>query len=143
MTGEIKKVKVDYGNQFRSLHMDLFDIAETLLCQNKITPKDFCIWVLLCKYMKPYSTEINIGMGEFAKRINKSRGHLSETLKRLIKNKLIIQHNKKLFINLNYATRGNDVYEHIYKICNSDLKMVQELNREKSREEDICYDEAF
>lgn len=138
-----EKIKIDYGNDFKVLHGEVFRVIQELLDCNKLKQKDICIWIRMLEYMKPYSTEIDISISELAKKVHKSKGHTAESVQRLIENNFIIQHNRKLYINLNYATRGNEVYKHVYDICNAKFDRRFEINMEKSREEDICYDEAF
>ena len=150
ITDNYEKVTIEFGNNYRIIQGEAFSYLKEQLKNKTITYTDGMIWVLLCEYMKNYSTEINIKMVDFAKSIGKSKSHISETFSRLVKCGLLIRINNTFYINLNYATRGNTVYNHICKISNYKDKIkeqkysyMQEVSLRKEKEEDINYSKAY
>lgn len=146
MDNSHEKIKIDYGNNFRMIHGDIYNYTKELIKQRKLSFSDIGIWFYLCEYMKPYSTELDISISKFSAILNKSKGHISESINKLIKYNLIIQKDKKLYINLQYATRGNDIYKYVYDISQANFETKYEFNNvsiKKAEESEINYSKAF
>lgn len=144
MVSNYDKVKVDYGNKFRMISGDIYnDYIKNLINSKQLTFSDIGVWLYLCEHMKPFSTEISISIRQFAKDFSRAKSHILNQVHKLIRYGLIIKKDNKLYINLNYATRGNEVYEDIYSLCGSKLNLKEDLCMAKSREEDIDYSVAF
>lgn len=136
-------IKIDYGSNFRMIHGDVYSYTKNLIKNKELSFQDIGVWFLLCNYMKPYSTEIDISISKFSKETGKSKGHVSEQINKLAKHNLIIKKNDKLYINLKFATRGNEVYEDIYRFSHADFNLRNEISMEKSDERNIRRDLEF
>ena len=130
-------IKIDYGSNFRMIHGDVFNYTKEYIRDKKLSFQDIGLWLCLCEYMKPYSTEINISISKLADDFNKSKGHISERINKLIQYELIIKKDNKLYINLKFITRGNEIYKYIYDMSEADFETKDYISREKAKESDI------
>lgn len=115
-------VNIDFGNSFRMVNVEkLIDLVK----KDIISWQDLGVFVALSNYIKPYSTEISVSKSQFARKLGKQRSYIGKIINKLITNNLIVEYDGKLFLSLDYVTRGAEVYKHVYDICDCSLEVKQ------------------